>query len=122
MDVEREEPKVKVDTLIKLCTEGIEMLSQGKVHETIMGLTHTLDMARQMLAVHQGRGDVLIKSKVQLGQIPPGTKGKLIKNDEFGMLVEWEIADTPRPLVDLFFRHNFEEYIDLEGKCDSHRN
>lgn len=120
--MEREEPKIKLATLMKLCTEGIEMLSQGKVQETINGLIHSLDMARQMMEVHNGRGDVLVKTKVQLREIPPGTTGKLIKNDDLGMLVEWEMPGSPRPLVDLFYRHNFEEYIELQGKCGSHHD
>lgn len=118
--MEREVPKVKLDTLIKVCTEGIEMLSQGKVQETINGLMHTLEMARQMLAVHTGRDDVWVKSKTVLADIPQGTRGKLIKNDEMGMLVQWVLPDSPRPRVDLFFRDTFEEFVELEGHCSGH--
>lgn len=117
--MKREAPKVKLDTVIKLCSEGIEMLTQGKVEETIDGLRHTLDKARQMLAVHNGRGDVLVKAKVQLGQIPPGTRGKMIRNDESGMLILWQI-ESPRPLVDLFLREQFEDYLELEDQCRHH--
>lgn len=118
--MEREAPKVKLDTVIKLCTEGIELLSQGKVQETMNGLMHTLEMARQMLAVHNGRGEVWVKAKVKLGEVSPGTRGKLIRNDESGMLVQWDIPASPRPMVDLFLRHQYEEYIELEGQCDHH--
>lgn len=117
--MEREAPRVKLDTVIKLCTEGIEMLTRGKVQETMNGLMHTLEMARQMLAVHNGRGDVLVRSKVQLGQVPPGTPGKLIRNDEAGMLVLWEM-ESPRPMADLFFRDHFEDYIELADRCGHH--
>ncbi|AQS58189.1 hypothetical protein [Desulforamulus ferrireducens] len=119
--MEREAPKVKLDTVIKLCTEGVELLSQGKVEETINGLLHTLDMARQMLAVHQGRGDVWVKAKVKLGTIEAGTRGMVIRNDETGMLVQWVVPDSNRPLVDLFPRDQFEEYVELEGQCGQHQ-
>ncbi|AEF95287.1 hypothetical protein Desca_2459 [Desulfotomaculum nigrificans CO-1-SRB] len=120
--MEREVPKVKVDTVIKLCTEGIELLSQGKVQETINGFMHTLEMARQMLAVHNSRGDVFVRAKVQLGEVLPGTRGKVIKNDEMGMLVHWETVNSRRPLVDLFLRDQFENYIELEGQCTDHHS
>lgn len=120
--MEREEPKVKLETVIKVCTEGIEMLSQGKVQETIDGLMNTLDLARQMMAVHNGREDVWVKARIKLGEVEPGTRGKLIRNDETGLLVAWEVPTSPRPLVDLFLRHNFEDYVDLESKCSSHHN
>ncbi|ABO49002.1 hypothetical protein Dred_0456 [Desulforamulus reducens MI-1] len=121
--MEREAPKVKLDTVIKLCTEGIEMLSQGKVQETMNGLLHTLEMARQMLAVHNGgRGEVWVKAKVKLGEISPGTRGKLIRNDEIGMLVQWDVPDSQRPLVDLFIRNHFEDYIELEDQCSNHHH
>lgn len=120
--MEREAPKVKVDTVIKLCTEGIELLSQGRVEETINGFLHTLEMARQMLAVHNGRGDILVKAKVQLGEVAPGTRGKVIKNDEMGMLVQWATELGQRPLVDLFVRDQFEDYIELEGQCKDHHS
>jgi len=118
--VEREAPKVQLDTVIKLCTEGIEMLSQGKVQETMDGLMHTLEMARQMLAVHNARGDVFVTARVQLGEVPPGTRGKMIRNDQSGMLVQWEMPDSSRPLVDLFLPDQFEDYIELEGQCHRH--
>lgn len=118
--MEREVPKVKLDTVIKLCTEGIEMLTQGKVQETLNGLTHTLEMARQMLAVHAGRDAIWVKAKVNLADIPQGTRGQIVKNDEFGMLVQWIIPDSPRPRVDLFMREQFEDYIELEGHCSGH--
>ncbi|MEW6696735.1 MAG: hypothetical protein ACOY35_14700 [Bacillota bacterium] len=120
--MEREAPKVKLDTVIKLCTEGIEMLSQGKVQETINGLMHTLEMAGQMLAVHNGRGEVWVKAKVKLGDVEPGIRGQLIRNDETGMLVHWSVPGSKRPLVDLFLRNQFEDYIELEGQCDQHHH
>ena len=118
--MEREAPKVKVDTVIKICTEGIEMLSQGKVQETMNGLMHTLEMARQMLAVHTGRDDIWVKAKVVLADIPEGTRGRLVRNDEAGLLVEWVIPESSRPRVDLFLRDQFEDYVELEGQCSSH--
>ncbi|GAB6181674.1 hypothetical protein JCM14036_29930 [Desulfotomaculum defluvii] len=120
--MEREAPKVKLETIIKLCTEGIEMLSQNKVEETMNGLMHTLEMARQMMAVHTSRGEVWVKAKVKLGDIFPDTRGKLIRNDEMGMLVQWEVPGSQRPLVDLFLRNQFEEYIELEDTCDKHQH
>ncbi len=118
--MEREAPKVKLDTVIKLCTEGIELLSQGKVEETMNGLMHTLEMARQMLAVHHGRDEVWVKAKVNLGAISEGTRGRVIRNDESGMLVHWVVPDSHRPLVDLFLRDQFEAYLELEGQCSNH--
>ncbi|MEG6520373.1 hypothetical protein [Desulfotomaculum sp. 1211_IL3151] len=120
--MERETPKVKLETVIRLCTEGIEMLSQNKVEETMNGLMHTLEMARQMLAVHNSRGEVWVKAKVKLGDIAPETRGKIIRNDEAGMLVQWNVSGSQRPLVDLFLRDQFEDYIELEGSCNNHQH
>lgn len=118
--MEREAPKVKVETVVKLCTEGIELLTQGKVQETLNGLMHTLEMAGQMLAVHNSREEVWVKAKVKLADIAPGTRGQMVRNDENGMLIKWVIPDSPRPRVDLFLRDQFEEYIELEGQCGQH--
>ncbi|GAB6158764.1 hypothetical protein JCM39194_19640 [Desulfotomaculum varum] len=120
--MDREVPKVKLETVIKLCTEGIEMLSQGKVQETINGLMHTLEMARQMMAVHNARGEVWVRAKVKLGDVAPGTRGRLLRNDEGGMLIFWEVPDSSRPLVDLFWRDSFQEYIELEDRCNHHHD
>ncbi|PHJ39490.1 hypothetical protein P378_03515 [Desulforamulus profundi] len=36
------------------------------------------------------------------------------------MLVHWVVPGSTRPLVDLFLRDQFEEYIELEGQCNQH--
>lgn len=116
--MEREEPKIKAETMIRVCREAIASLEQGKVKETIEGLKYTLDCAEKMYVVHNARDDVYLTAKTQLGEVLPGTRGVLISNDEKGLLVSWEIAGSKRKLVDLFTKDNYQQYVELVSDCE----